>query len=489
MRLMNMKRFFLTKTIASVLMLFFLYGTSSAYVKDQKYLVPLDKEILLNWVNDNCHENHKDWDELISDGRIKCKPGPKPLSYKTLPFVKHYTSSNSGDINLGPLGWVLVLAAIFISLVLIVLSKNESSWVPKSFHKPIVSLLFCCLLAAGVDLYGNHIFYYLPYSIDNIFDAIEENDFESVRHFVEVKKVNPNDYKRTWKHFLPSKHRGREVKKQYINSLDIAAYRKHYEIARYLSEFTPEVNIAFSGPSTQLSSAAASGNYKLVTKVLNHKEGASRKEDIPDLTPLHYAVCAGNNDIVQLLLEETTRPDKEKKFRTPLDASIWCNNYEAMELLLNKIEKPHNNPIETAIAAGNIALYMRLRTQGFTTDRALEYAAKYQNYHMLEYLEDTHEFDNLTDKQIAEAISEVNRLKALRGAVFLYKLGFNINTNISDSDKSNLLIAAAKLQEIEVIKELLSTGFDKTLKDRFGYTALDYPISTKNDDLIGLLSF
>lgn len=470
-------------------MLLFLCGTSNAYVKDQKYLVPLDKEILLNWVNDNCHENHKDWDELVSDGRIKCKPGPKPLSYKTLPFVKHYTSSNSGDINLSPLGWALVLAAILTSLVLIIFIKNKSPWVSKLFHKPIILVLFIFLFVAGYDLYSNHIYYYLPYSIENIFDAIEENDIDSVKHFVEVKKVNPNDYKSTWKHFLPSKHRGREIRKQYINSLDLAAYRKHYEIARYLSEFTPEVNTAFSGPNAQLSSAAASGNYKLVNKVLNHKGDASRKEHIPNLAPLHYAVCAGNNDIVRLLLEKTTRPDKEEKFRTPLDASIWCNNYEAMELLLEKIEKPRHNPIETAIAAGNIALYMRLRTKGFTTDRALEYAAKFQNYYILKYLEDSQEFDNLTDKQIAVAISEVNRLKALRGAVFLYKLGFDININITDKDHSNLLIAAAKLQEIVVVKKLLSTGFDKTLKDRFGYTALDYAISTKNDNLIRLLNF
>lgn len=491
---MNIKLLFLALLFNIFLLICFFCKPSNAYVKDQQYLVPLEKEILLKYVNQNCHENHKNWEELINDGRVKCKPGPRPVSFKTLSFVKHYSSGRSSDIHLGNIGLVIVLFIIFSSLAflsLLVKGKigiEKKSRTYKVLINSIFSVLVGMLYIAGYDLYKNHIYYYIPHSIDTIFDAVEENDLKAVRRFVKNEQVNPNEYKRTFVHFLPSHHRGREIKKHYVTALDIAANRKHYNIARYLSYYTPEINSKFNGLQTQLKAAAASGNHQLVSEILKKEKTDYSRDLIPKLSPLHYAVCAGNNDVVKLLLDHNVGSlDQSILFRTPIDASIWCNNTDAMEMLLEKTNKPRHNPIESALAAGNIPAYMILKMKGYTTKRTLEIAAKYENYKMLKYLNSTEAFNNLTEKQRDDAISEVTRLKALKGAVFLYKIGLRVDLNLTDSDQSNILITAAKLEDREVVKKIVSAGFDKSRKDRFGYTAFDYSISTNNEEISNIL--
>jgi ankyrin repeat protein len=160
---------------------------------------------------------------------------------------------------------------------------------------------------------------------------------------------------------------------------------------------------------------------------------------------------------------------------------------ESVKFLLPRIKNPRNNPIETALAAGDIKLYNYFISLGYSTERWLEIAAKFGNYNMLEYLESVGEFRSLNDKQIERAISEVERLNELYGALYLFKIEKDIALNITNNDKSNLLITAVKLQKIDLVERLLSKGFNLKDKDVFGYNVLDYAVSTKNNAIINLL--
>jgi ankyrin repeat protein len=457
-----------------------------SYTKDQEKLVPLEKETLMNWINENCYENHKTWQELIADGRIKCKRADKPESFSSLSFVKHFTSFSSADFRINSTeSYIIYFIQLICLLVIIYFLRNN---IAKNRIFGIFVSAF--IIITAYEVYEGMKYYngkYVPYPIKTIYDAVEENNLGMVKHFVEDENVNPNDFRKSLIHLLPSYHKGKKIKKQYVSALDIAAYRKHNDIASYLAEFTPELNSKYSQGRTVLNSAAATGNFELVKKVLDRDGIGYVGRDIPNLTPLHYAVCANNIQVVTLLADSGAKLDEEMEFRTPLDTAIWCGNMESVKFLLPRIKNPRNNPIETALAAGDIKLYNYFISLGYSTERWLEIAAKFGNYNMLEYLESVGEFRSLNDKQIERAISEVERLNELYGALYLFKIEKDIALNITNNDKSNLLITAVKLQKIDLVERLLSKGFNLKDKDVFGYNVLDYAVSTKNNAIINLL--
>lgn len=68
---------------------------------------------------------------------------------------------------------------------------------------------------------------------------------------------------------------------------------------------------------------------------------------------------------------------------------------------------------------------------------------------------------------------------------YLCKKGANINAQ--NNDRSTALITAAYHNLIDVAKVLVKYNPDKTIKDRYGNTALDYAEQYKYADMISLL--
>lgn len=199
-----------------------------------------------------------------------------------------------------------------------------------------------------------------------------------------------------------------------------------------------------------------------------------------NLTPLETACKLGNEEMVMLLLENGASINTQNRHTksTPLINALHGTKSNRFSLAMKLIEAgadiydadqgaylgsdiiyiSPNDSAET-IEQG-FALFAFLMDNNapvgfhFSGDHMLTYAAKYGNYHVVEYL-------------IQEDYYDVNTY---------------------DSHQYTALIMAVKHNHAEVVELLLALGADVSLQDSYGKTALNYATELGNGEIISLLT-
>lgn len=197
-------------------------------------------------------------------------------------------------------------------------------------------------------------------------------------------------------------------------------------------------------------------------------------------TPLEYACKIGNQEIVQLLLENGAKINKGNKqtHSTPLLYALHGTKSNRFSLAMYLIENGADiYNADQAKRLGEDLLYIssedseNIVQEGFLlfqylmekdvpigfsigTESLLTFSARYNNYNAVRYLVDEGYF----------------------------------NVNEYDRAQNTALIIATKFENLEMVELLLELGADVSLVDANGNTALDYAIKLNNTPIATLLS-
>ncbi|KAJ6023917.1 Mg2+ transporter protein CorA-like/Zinc transport protein ZntB [Penicillium herquei] len=174
--------------------------------------------------------------------------------------------------------------------------------------------------------------------------------------------------------------KGAEVRKtnhENLNALCLAARRGVIEVVRFLVDHTAFGTESISqamgqDERTPLMLAAQNGMVD-VTRYFLQQDADTTKTDIFGNTLLHLAVQATNTDIMEVLLENTSKEEKQIRLGrqnnagdTPLEAATFHRNVDAMKFLLGqggKVDahgKKGENMFQNAALCGYLELVQEL---------------------------------------------------------------------------------------------------------------------------------
>ncbi|WP_160137665.1 ankyrin repeat domain-containing protein [Chryseobacterium sp. c4a] len=155
-------------------------------------------------------------------------------------------------------------------------------------------------------------------NIENVFQLVRINQFESLRK--EVNENNVNEF----------------INEYHQNLLQEAIAYKKYEIAAYLLYCDIDVNHSDKDGKTPLHYATAHNDIKSTQLLLNEDAMEINKKDIYGNNALWVAVfnARGNYDIVKLLKQhDADINSKNKNNKSPLDFAKQIGDEEMVKIL------------------------------------------------------------------------------------------------------------------------------------------------------------
>lgn len=324
----------------------------------------IEKDLLLQWVNDHCDEDHKSFESLVKDRRIKCKykSGENvPPSYDYLDGGRYIPAPSKNPIRDYIFGtsflYVLPLPCIiffyFAVIGLHFARKLKTNLYTFSFKMlwlvlPLTVIFYSVTIYQNQFLKGNVKFIQMHGngSINSIllkicsknviyankswvYTAVETGSLDMVRFIVEDMNVHPN-----WKY-------------EHLDLLPLALAANHQmtDIMNYLMAYAP--HDPDEGGVNLLKTAVLTGRLDYVKKVLEYDRAKNQinlqtwgAPWIAQKSTLYLAVYRNYIDIAAFLLENGADPNYSNRCdgKTPLDAAKLNENIEMQKLLKTYID-------------------------------------------------------------------------------------------------------------------------------------------------------
>lgn len=345
----------------------------------------------------------------------------------------------------------------------------------------------------------------------SIFEAIQNDDLNGVKYFIEKQNINPNAIKN-------------ETYKQ--NVLMIAAKKGNYDIMAYLIEKGADIKYKDNSGKTALMHAITSQKINvldlLVEKGLNVQD-IDNKEN----TTLIYAVKTKNAEIINYFINKKVDINKGNTLKeTPLFFSVALGDLPNIELLIKKgakfkIVNGKNQNLLFYASTKDVANYLYTKgininqedsfkrtpifgviEKGFTEvvsfycqkginieHRDLEentpllYAVKNKQGHIIEVLVNNKAKVTIVDYKGQGLIHHSPNLDVMK---YLAETGADVNQqDLSGKDKIMYLAEANKLN-MDVLKFFVSKGYNLNAMDNNEKVVLMYLIETNNIDFVRL---
>lgn len=175
--------------------------------------------------------------------------------------------------------------------------------------------------------------------------------------------------------------------------------------------------------------------------------------EMPYLAPWEWAVLAGNNDALKLLLEKVTRiPPRDDSSQRRLATAAGMNNIVSTRELLR-----HGLPVDILSASGNGTTALMIAAAGGRTE-------------VMKLLLDAGANPQLQDRRGDSSLMAAVRIGSLEAVRMLQERG--VDPNQRDIDGRTALIWAARTGRLDIVNALLEKGADISLSDSAGQNAL-----------------
>jgi ankyrin repeat protein len=253
--------------------------------------------------------------------------------------------------------------------------------------------------------------------------------------------------------------------------------------------------------------AASSGDFEMVTQMLEEDPQLINKQDSFGMTPLHWAVDRYRPRIVDLLIERKANLNiKDNYHKTPLEHAIDKDHRRAaMTLILNGAELPDESespgynkqklihsikPLHLAVREGDLEKVKRVVTlfpgQVHVKDDskrvALYWAARSNHVEIVQFLvEKGSDINSQTDDGWA-ALHTAAYNGRLEAATTLLQLGAEVD--IQNDNGQTPLYWAARNGHLGVVKLLLAKGADPGAKAKNGTTPISQAKTSRIKELL-----
>ncbi|MCB1166624.1 MAG: ankyrin repeat domain-containing protein [Leptospiraceae bacterium] len=252
--------------------------------------------------------------------------------------------------------------------------------------------------------------------------------------------------------------------------LMVATVKQKYDVVALLIQRGARVN--FAGPSDGITALhlAATNTDELLVRVLleagaEPNQVSERIKNLPGIAPLHLSV--GSPAVTRLLLDAKASPDiKDSDGLTPLFYAVSAGNLESAEMLLQSGADPNltsdkaASPLMLAANKGNVAMAELLLKNGASVNAvqkscgctAFLYAAQAGN-------------------------TDVARLLASKGA----------DVQAVDNDGDNALTLPAGKGHADMVRLALELKLNRNHKNKTGQTAIDLARKNQHTEIVRLL--
>ena len=328
----------------------------SIYANDVE-LNSLEKKVLLEWTNANCHENHKSFDALLKDRYFSCEFQAQGYPGGLKGDVLFKTKTNSWAVPLVSFFIVIVFVSITTGISFLIINASEKYHKDKPEKVNRIQLIRRILkiyLVGGliISIISFSYIFLKDYSIERIRNgsledlkmilpifelvkkdetalllAVSNGSLDIVKYLVEEKKHDPNET-------------GQIEDSLSYTPLDMALSNESYDIAEYLKHYLPK------NKPTNLRTASKSFDMNLLKKSI--ELGKYSQLDILDglIESIKYkdhnATKYLANFLSTSMLEKEGNVDLDKRGSyyisrgTPLTVAIENNNLVAVKLLVSK---------------------------------------------------------------------------------------------------------------------------------------------------------
>lgn len=385
-------------------------------------------------------------------------------------------------------------------------------------------------------------YFYLTVDSTELFPAIENDDFKTVRHLVRygaklyvrnaddetplrfaVKRGNEeiirilaskkgsNSYIGDSKGSSPLAYAVRENKINIVKilieegadvnvgwkshkPLHFAAYSGNMEIVKLLLEKGADVNGKGYDDATPLHSAASGGHLAVVQLFIENGADVNAK-DQKGQTPLHDAASKGHPAVVKVLYAHgALLKMKDKNRKTPYDYAEEQKNNEIVSLL-QQIEKASFSDVHMAILSGDedrvaamIADGADINSHGECPLAPLHLAAREGRVSIAQLLVDHKADIHIRDRETGATPLFWAAEKGHTDTVeMLINNGADVNAQDADLHETPLHRAALH-GKIMVLSLLIEKSADINRKDQYGYTPLNYAQSAGQPEAVVFLA-
>lgn len=254
-----------------------------------------------------------------------------------------------------------------------------------------------------------------------------------------------------------------------------------------------DVNIKICKGALVLHYLVQESKIEKLEKLLSCLDFDLNEQDMYGLTPVQYAVCAGNSKMAELLFEHGSRSDGiDFSERNLLHHAAWGADQDTLELVLNKgnfdlhsIDIFGNTPLHYAARSGNIEIIKYFLSNGGAKDinlsnhkgcTPLYYAVFHGDKEILELLLENGAIINAPDNEGITPLAGAVLTGNLEAAKFLLEKGAIFSPELITDENLTILHLAAVSHNKEMIEFVLANIGNKHINtlDKFAQTALYY---------------
>ncbi len=252
-------------------------------------------------------------------------------------------------------------------------------------------------------------------------------------------------------------------------ALMIAAYWGHKDIVKFLIDKGANIDATNNYGFNALMNAILGGRKDIAEFLINEKANLNTNTlGQRNETALAIAIISNNYDIVQLLIKAGVDIDTKSHGTLKENALNYAINKKVKSNIIKLIAENSNN----------------INAQDRYIRTALDYAIITGNEKIFKFLIDKGAKSSETDFTHSELLEALDKNYTNIAKFLIDKVCINARNKRGQTT----LIIASKKNNIDIVALLISKGADITIKDIWGYTAIDYATRNKNWNIVKLLT-
>lgn len=265
-----------------------------------------------------------------------------------------------------------------------------------------------------------------------------------------------------------------------VTPLFAAVRNNHQEIVKLLLDRGANVEPRIKPEMETALNRAAQEGYLEVAKMLLNAGAYVDVRNLNDFTPLQLAVTQGNQDMVELLLQNGARPLRRRLGADLLGLAMVANQKEMVEFLIDKGIRRRYSPVHIAAFFGDLDKVKSYLAEGGDID-AQDTSGQYTMLMCAMFGGQTEVMEFLISKGVDLNLQEAVGHTALHEAVLRPRLydaakmlidkGADLTIRGDINGATPLDLAAARGKDLEIMEMLITRGADVNSR-RAGFTPL-----------------